>query len=337
MKNKINSGRILVTGGAGFIGSAMIWHLNRLGYTNIIVTDILKKDDKWRNLVPLKYEDYYEADEFLSWLEKDEHLLRDMGINTVLHFGACSKTTELDASFLVENNFAYTKILAEAAIRDDARFVYASSAATYGDGSCGMDDKDTNLSKYRPLNMYAYSKQMFDLWAQKRGWLDSIAGLKFFNVYGPNEDHKEDMRSLPLKASFQIKDTGEIGLFKSRHPDYADGMQMRDFLYIKDAVKMVYHIASNDKLNGIYNLGSGKATTWIDLVSPIFKVFGLERNIKFIDMPDSLAGKYQYYTCASIDKLRESGYNEDITSVEDAVTDYVKNYIIPDAKLDYKD
>jgi len=316
--------KVLVTGGAGFIGSALVWALNEQGVDDIVICDALASDEKWKNLVPLRYADYIDAEDLLGAVEFGDDL---GGVTKVFHLGACSATTETDAGYLMRNNFEYTKRLAHWALERDARFVYASSAATYGDGSQGMDDVDENLDRLRPLNMYGYSKHLFDLYAQRSGILDQIVGLKYFNVYGPNEAHKEDMRSVVDKAFGQIQETGEVKLFKSYHPDYEDGKQMRDFHYVKDAVKMTLFLSDQTDANGLYNIGSGVANTWIDLVKAIFEALGQEEKIEFIDMPETLKEKYQYYTKADIGKLQSVGYKEDVTLLKDAVADYVQNYL----------
>lgn len=323
--------KIIVTGGAGFIGSALIHELNRRGETNILIVDILGQDEKWKNLVPLKYADYMEAHAFLETVCQNPKFIKDC--QTVFHLGACSATTERDASYLVRNNFEYTKLLAEAALSAGARFIYASSAATYGDGSKGMEDSLEDLHTLRPLNMYGYSKHMFDCWAKSQGILEQLVGIKYFNVFGPNEAHKGDMRSLVAKAYEQVQSKGEIGLFKSYHPDYKDGEQMRDFLYVKDAVAMTLHLAENPNTGGLYNLGSGEANTWVTLANAIFHALELEPNIKFIDMPETLKGKYQYYTCADIAKLRATGYSDKLTPLPKAVKDYVQNYLVQDRRF----
>ncbi len=322
----LKNGTILVTGGAGFIGSALIWALNERGYDNILVSDCLESDEKWKNLVPLKFIDYFESDRLL------EKLGSLAEVKTVFHLGACSATTERNCRYLIENNYEYTKLLACWALKNKAKFVYASSAATYGDGSKGMDDKEPNLHKLRPLNMYGYSKQLFDLYAQRQGWLNRIVGLKYFNVFGPNEDHKGDMRSVVNKAFGQIQETGKVKLFKSYHPNYKDGEQMRDFLYVKDAVDMTIHLAEN-KSRGIYNIGSGNANTWTSLVTPIFKALDLPVDIDIVDMPEHLRGKYQYFTQANIDKIKTTGYAGNKFTLEEAVTDYVSEYLKPGLKL----
>jgi ADP-L-glycero-D-manno-heptose 6-epimerase len=328
------NGRILVTGGAGFIGSALVWALNQRGHTDIVITDFLGSDEKWKNLVPLKYADYFEADAFRRGIAANPNAFGRF--STVFHLGACSATTEKNAAYLIDNNYAVTKELAAWALAQDARFIYASSAATYGDGAQGMDDKDDNLSQLRPLNMYGYSKHLFDLHAQREGWLKRIVGVKYFNVYGPNEDHKGDMRSLVNKAYQQILSTGRVQLFKSHKPEYKDGEQMRDFLYVKDAIEMTLHFAEHPQGSsaaGLFNLGSGEANTWLTLTRAIFDALGQPAQIDFIDMPEVLRGKYQYYTRADISKLRATGYTRPMTPLPDAVRDYVQNYMVPGKKL----
>ena len=328
------NGRILVTGGAGVIGSALVWALNQRGHSDIVISDILGTDEKWRNLVSLRYADYIEAPEFRRQIAQNPRALGRF--STVFHLGACSATTEKNASYLADNNYSYTKELAAWALETDARFIYASSAATYGDGAQGMDDCDENLHRLRPLNMYGYSKHLFDIHAQKVGWLPRIVGVKYFNVFGPNEDHKGEMRSLVNKAYRQILNTGRVELFKSHRADYKDGEQMRDFLYVKDAVEMTLHFAEHAvgrSAGGLYNLGSGDANTWLSLTRAIFQALGREPQIDFIEMPEVLRGKYQYYTRADVGKLRATGYNRPTTALTAAVRDYVQDYLAPDRKL----
>ena len=323
--------RILVTGGAGFIGSALIWDLNQRGVDDVLVADFLGTDEKWKNLTPLRFNDYVEADELLHRVEADDPSLAD--IELVFHLGACSATTERDAAYLIRNNFEYTKALARWALAHDARFVYASSAATYGDGSAGMSDLEPDLQIFRPLNMYGYSKHLFDLYAARHGFLDGIVGLKYFNVFGPNEDHKGDMRSLVHKAYGQIVETGTLKLFKSHRPDYRDGGQQRDFLYVKDAVNLTIELAETATAGGLFNVGSGTARTWLELAEAIFDALGRDPKIEFIDMPEALRAKYQYFTQADLTKLR--GYCKEITitPLAAAVTDYVQNYLVTGRRL----
>lgn len=326
------NGRILVTGGAGFIGSALIWALNRRGLSNIVVTDLLGSDEKWKNLPPLQFSDYVEAGDFRSRIAAQPTAFGRF--TTVFHLGACSATTERNATYLIDNNYNVTKELATWALGQDARFIYASSAATYGDGAEGMDDRNENLGRLRPLNMYGYSKHLFDLHAKREGWLKRIVGVKYFNVFGPNEDHKADMRSLVNKAYQQILATGKVGLFKSLHPDFKDGEQKRDFLYVKDAVEMTIHFAERaTSAGGLFNLGSGEANTWLTLTRAIFQALGREPNIEFIDLPEALRGKYQYFTQADISKLRATGYERPMTPLVEAVRDYVQGYLVTGKKL----
>jgi ADP-L-glycero-D-manno-heptose 6-epimerase len=326
------NGRILVTGGAGFIGSALIHALNKRGVTDILVTDIAGQDEKWKNLVPLKFADYVEAGTFRQRLHT--HAAAFGKFSAVFHLGACSATTEKNASYLADNNYEFTKELAAWTLGQHGRFIYASSAATYGDGAQGMDDKTSDLHALRPLNMYGYSKHLFDLYAQRHGFLDQIVGVKYFNVFGPNEDHKADMRSLVNKAYQQILVTGRVQLFKSHKPEYKDGEQMRDFLYVKDAVEMTIHFAEKATTSGgLYNLGSGEANTWLTLARAIFAALGREPSIEFIDMPEILRGKYQYYTKADISKIRATGYAQPMTPLAEAVRDYVQGYLVPGKKL----
>jgi ADP-L-glycero-D-manno-heptose 6-epimerase len=326
------NGRILVTGGAGFIGSALVWALNERGIDDIVVCDVLHSDEKWRNLVALKYADYVEGSVLRSRIAQNPAAFGRF--SAVFHLGACSSTTERNATYLIDNNTAFTRELAIWALGSGARFVYASSAATYGDGSHGMDDRDPAIERLRPLNLYGYSKHLFDLHARRLGWLEQIVGLKYFNVFGPNEEHKGDMRSVVSKAHVQIRDSGRIALFKSYDPRYKDGGQMRDFLYVKDAVEMTLHFAEKGgSAAGLFNVGSGKASTWLTLADAIFGALGRAPDVEFIDMPEALRAKYQYYTQADISKLRATGYDRPVTPLADAVSDYVRNYLVPDRRL----
>jgi len=323
------STRILITGGAGFIGSALAWELNRSGCERIVIADFLGTSEKWRNLTPLRFEDYLEADDLRPRLQSGA-----LGkFDVALHLGACSATTEKDAAYLARNNFEFTKDLAGWALENGTRFVYASSAATYGDGSAGMEDTLEEIARLRPLNMYGYSKQMFDLYAQRRGWLQHLVGMKYFNVFGPNEDHKGDMRSLVHKSTAQVRESGLIRLFKSHRPDYTDGEQKRDFLYVKDAVAITLHLAATSGANGLFNVGSGEAHSWNELAHAVFAALGLPPRIEYIDMPEVLRGKYQYFTQANIGKLRATGYDRPITPLAEAVRDYVTRYLVPDRRL----
>ena len=316
----------IVTGGSGLIGSAVVWELNRNGIDDILIVDHLGTSDKWKNLAPLRYDDYMEKDDFLEKL--DHNYFSGQKIDGVFHLGACSATTERDATYLVENNFRYTAKLAEFCIENYIKMIYASSCATYGDGSCGYSDDESGIEKLRPMNMYGYSKQMFDLYAKRRGWLEQLVGCKFSNVYGPNERHKADMRSVVLRCFEQITACGKMQLFKSYRPEYADGEQLRDFLYVKDAVKMIWFLF-NSQAAEIFNIGSGKAESWNKLAGAAFAALNKPVDIEYIEMPEHLRDRYQYYTCAEMEKLRNLGYSEETTSLEDAVHDYITNYLIP--------
>ena len=321
---------MLVTGGAGFIGSALVWALNRRGCDNIVVCDVLGTNDKWRNLTPLRFADYVEAADLQPRLQSGALGKFDL----VLHLGACSATTEKDASYLIKNNYEFTRDLAAWSLANKSRFVYASSAATYGDGSQGMEDNDTQLDTLRPLNMYGYSKHLFDQHAKRAGFLNKIVGLKYFNVFGPNEDHKGDMRSLVHKSFAQVQSKGVIQLFKSYRKDYKDGESKRDFLYVKDCVSMTLHLAATPKASGLFNIGSGGARSWIDLANAVFVALKKKPSIKFIEMPEAIRDKYQYFTQANLLRLRGAGYTAPVTSLENAVSDYVRNYLVPDKRLD---
>jgi ADP-L-glycero-D-manno-heptose 6-epimerase len=346
MPSPLSHGRILVTGGAGFIGSSLVWALNRRGLTDIVVSDYLdagktwhgqvplsvNREEKRRNLAPLQFADYVEADVLRAKLAADPAAFGKFG--TVFHLGACSATTETNKAYLDDNNLSYTAELAAWSLAQGARYIYASSAATYGDGAAGMDDRSEDLARLHPLNLYGQSKQDFDVLAQQRGWLPRIVGVKYFNVFGPNEDHKGDMRSLVNKAFGQITATGKLKLFKSERPDYKDGEQKRDFLYVKDAVEMTIHFAEKATgVGGLYNLGSGEANTWLTLAHAIFSAMGRAPAIEFIDLPAELRGKYQYFTQADTSKLRGTGYTRPMTPLPEAVRDYVQNYLIPAKKL----
>lgn len=318
--------KYIVTGASGLIGSAAVWALNKAGEQDILAVDHLGTSEKWKNLRALRFTDYMERDTFMEYLLEGDIL---DGVQGIIHMGACSSTTETDATYLVHNNFEYTKTLAELAAAKGIRFIYASSAATYGDGEQGYKDDASQIEKLRPLNMYGYSKQMFDLWAKKNGLLKEITGVKFTNVYGPNELHKGGMRSMVCRSFEQIRDNGCVNLFKSYHPDYADGEQKRDFLYVKDAVDMVLFLLERKNLTGLYNIGSGKAETWNQLATAAFAAMGREVRINYIEMPEHLKGKYQYYTCADMSKMRAAGYTKEPTSLEDAIKDDIQVYLQP--------
>lgn len=318
--------KIIVTGGAGFIGSAVVWRLNELGYDDILIADRLDDTDKWKNLAPLRFADYIDGYDLLESLDD----LKD--VKTVFHLGACSSTTETDADYMIRNNYHYTQDLADWSVQNEVGFIYASSAATYGDGSAGMSDGTECLNKLRPLNLYGYSKHLFDQYAARNGLFEKIVGLKYFNVFGPNEDHKGDMRSLVNKAFGQISSTGKLQLFKSANPDYADGEFGRDFVYVKDAVDMTLHFMEGGT-GGLFNVGSGRMNTWNALADAIFKALDMPRNVEFIEMPEHLRDRYQYHTQADLTRLRNAGYTAETTQLDSAVADHVRNYLIPGKHL----
>lgn len=320
----------LVTGGAGFIGSVLVWALNQRGIDDILIVDHLGESQKWKNLRGLKFRDYCEKSDFLNYLEEGKFDGHKM--SAVLHLGACSSTTETDCSYLLKNNFEFSKAVATFAMGAGARFIYASSAATYGDGEHGFADDETQIEKLVPLNMYGYSKHIFDLWLKQKGLLKNCVGVKYFNVFGPNEYHKDSMRSFILKSFQQIKDKGEVQLFKSHRPDYKDGEQLRDFIYVKDAAKMTLHFLDN-KIGGLFNISTGIARNWNDLVKATFNAMNVPINISYVDMPESILNQYQYYTCGNIDKVRQTNYKDQLYSLEDAISDYVKNYLVTNSYL----
>jgi len=321
---------IVVTGGAGFIGSAIIAALNKRGITDILVVDELTCDQKWKNLRNLAFADYVEKGDFLKMVTENKI---DSNIKALFHMGACSSTTETNASYLIKNNYEYSKLLAQWTADADIRFIYASSAATYGDGTEGFNDNEEQIDILRPLNMYGYSKQLFDLWVCRTELLKKMIGLKYFNVFGPNEYHKADMRSFILKAFEQINAKGKVGLFKSCDPNYKDGEYVRDFIYVKDAVDMTLFFLDNPKINGLFNIGTGKARSWNDMVKAVFAAMDKKPDIEYINMPDSIRNQYQYFTQADIKKLHKAGYNKDTTTLEDAIKDYVQNYLQKDGYL----
>lgn len=330
--HNIQTGITVVTGGAGLIGSATIWGINNQNLENLWLVDWVEENSlKQRNLANLKYQRFLDAKLFRELIREKSAELSE--VKTIIHLGACSSTTETNEDYLDDNNFLYTKEVCEWALENNARFVYASSAATYGDGTMGMDDKEERIEKFQPLNLYGWSKHKFDLLAKKQGWFDKITGLKYFNVYGPNEEHKESMRSVVSKAYEQIAQTSKMSLFKSHRKEYRDGEQKRDFLYVKDAVQMTLWLVQNDQANGLFNLGNGQARTWLDLGKSIFSSLKLQEKIEFVEMPLILQEKYQYFTEAKIEKLREHGYGYNLFALEDAVQDYVNNYLVPDLRL----
>ncbi|MDD3088129.1 MAG: ADP-glyceromanno-heptose 6-epimerase [Candidatus Omnitrophica bacterium] len=309
---------IILTGGAGFIGSCFLWKLNQQGIYDIIVVDNPDSPIKDKNLLGKRYLEYIPKDDFLRILESG----KITGINKIIHMGACSSTILDDADYYLKNNYEYSKRLAAWAVTQNVHFIYASSAATYGDGSIGYDDAESLIPSLKPLNMYGNSKQLFDLWALENNYLKVFTGLKFFNVFGPNEYHKEEMMSVICKRFKDLKEGKPMRLFKSYRSGYEDGGQKRDFIYVKDAIEVMYYFYNNPQKAGIFNLGTGIARSWNDLALAMFSALGIKPAIEYIDMPDQIKGQYQYYTQAKMDKLRQADCDYKFTPLEEAVKDY---------------
>lgn len=318
----------IVTGGAGFIGSVMVWKLNQVGIDDIWIVDRLQKDSKWKNLRGLKFSEIISPDDFLASLLEHGHLPENT--EAIVHMGACSSTTEQDAEYLLNNNYRFSQSIAKAALDQDIRLLVASSAATYGDGKYGYDDGEDNLYRLRPLNMYGYSKLLFDQWAARSGALRKLASLRFFNVYGPNEYHKASMASMVFKAFNRVMDEGKLELFRSHHPNYKDGEQQRDFVYVKDIVDAMWWLLTKPEVNGIFNLGTGVEETWNNLAKVVFAATGKPVNIEYIDMPANIRKQYQYHTKANITRLRDAGYEGTFHPVADGVQDYIVNHLMKD-------
>lgn len=318
---------IVVTGGAGFIGSAFISFLNQKGIDQILVVDALERSPRWKNLSGRAFIDYLHRDEFLQRLEQDA---LPKTPSAIVHLGACSSTTETDADFLMRNNFRYSCTVAEYCATHEVRLIYASSAATYGAGEGGYSD-EVELNDLKPLNPYGLSKHLFDLWMRSRGFPGHGAGMKFFNVFGPGEWFKGDMASVVLKSWQQIRDTGKVRLFKSYRSDFQDGEQKRDFVYVKDCCEIMWWLLENPSLSGIFNVGSGKARSWNDLVRAVFAAMEVPAQIDYIEMPEPLRAQYQYFTEASLAGLMNAGCPVRFSQLEDAIRDYVVNHLQPSA------
>ena len=314
---------IIVTGAAGFIGSFLISKLNSENFNAIIAVDNFENPIKNRNLKNCKIQERVDRVVFMEWLDANNE-----EVEFIFHIGAKTDTAEFDVELLDRMNTQYTKDIWSRCIQYQIPLVYASSAATYGLGEHGYDDNEEDIPKLKPLNPYGQSKQDFDVWALKQEKQPFFwAGLKFFNVYGPNEYHKGRMASVIFHAFNQIKKTGGMKLFRSHNLEFKDGEQMRDFVYVKDVVNVCYWLMHHRKNSGIYNLGSGKARTFLDLTKATFTAMNVEENISFIDTPEDIRDKYQYFTEANMAKLQSIGYDKPFTTLEDGVEDYVGNYL----------
>ncbi len=314
---------VVITGGAGFIGSNVIKRLNDEGFTSIIIVDDLGTSEKWKNLVGKKFEGIVSRYEIFDWLKG-----RESEIEAFIHLGACSSTVERDADYLYTNNTLFSQQLCEYALENGHRFIYASSAATYGNGEQGFSDDPSGLQALSPLNMYGFSKHLFDLWLQKHGLLNKVTGLKYFNVFGPNEYHKGRMASAIVHFTRQIAEKGAVKLFKSSEPDkFEDGGQLRDFVYVKDVAKITADLLKKDVF-GIYNMGTGTPHTWLELANGVFKGLKLPPKIEFVDMPEDLVGKYQNYTAADMGRFEGEFGSIAWTPFEESVIEYVEDYLV---------
>jgi len=316
---------IVVTGAAGFIGSYMVGKLNRDGFKDIVLVD--KYDDplKVENYQTKTYSEKVDRDDFFDWLSINEKF-----VQIIIHLGARTDTVGQEPEIYQQLNLEYSKKIWNACIEYGLPLIYASSASTYGDGNLGFDDDQSQINQLKPLNLYAQSKHDFDCWAlEQKEHPYFWTGLKFFNVFGPNEYHKNRMASVIMGAFNTIRKTGKMDLFRSHHAVIKDGEQARDFIYVEDVAKVILYFMKNRKHSGIYNVGTGEARTYLSLTKAVFKSMQLEENIGFIDTPEDLIGKYQYYTCANIAKLRSIGYTENFYSLEDGIEDYIRNYLTP--------
>ena len=316
---------IVVTGAAGFIGSNLVSKLNTEGYKDIIVVDDFSKPEKNKNLEGEVFTDKVHRNDFINWIEDNQRF-----IQFIFHIGARTDTAEFDTKIFEELNIGFTKDVWKKCVKHGLPLVYASSAATYGDGEFGYNDDHDIIPKLEPLNPYGESKNDFDKWALEQEEKPYFwAGLKFFNVYGPNEYHKGRMASVIQHTFNQINKTGGMKLFRSHKPEFKDGEQLRDFVYVKDVVEVLYFLMHHRKDSAIYNLGTGKARSFLDLAKNTFKAMGVNENISFVDTPEDIRDKYQYFTEANMKKLLSIGYNKGFSSLEEGVEDYVKNYLIP--------
>ncbi|MCF7851693.1 MAG: ADP-glyceromanno-heptose 6-epimerase [Simkaniaceae bacterium] len=323
---------IVITGAAGFIGSGVVRYLNEKGYHNLVLVDDFKMSSKWKNLVGKNFYEMVSRYDIFDWLEGKE---RD--IEAFIHLGACSDTVEQDADYFMENNYRFSILLANYALQNNHRFIYASSAATYGDGKLGFNDAHELIPHLRPLNMYGFSKQLFDMWLYNEGLLDQVVGLKYFNVFGPNEVHKGRMASMVYHMTNTIQSDGIVKLFESNdRENYKDGEQERDFIYVKDAVKVTCDFLENDMM-GIYNVGSGHPSSWNQLATYVFEALDKQPSIQYVSMPGDLSKQYQNHTCADLSKYESTLQSKGLPkmhyhTLKDAVTDYIRNYLIADQR-----
>ncbi|MEC9492771.1 ADP-glyceromanno-heptose 6-epimerase [Flexistipes sp.] len=319
---------IVITGAAGFIGSVILKLFNDKGHDNILAVDKLGEKTKWKNLNNKKFTDFCDKDDFIANPDKFK------GIDAIIHMGACTDTAEFNLDYLIKNNYEYSKILFEYSVKNNIPFIYASSAATYGGGENGYSDEMEDISLLTPLNPYGFSKQLFDQWLLMQTDKPPFwAGLKFFNVYGPNEYHKGRMASVIFHTFNQINETGKVKLFKSHRQDCKHGEQKRDFVYVKDVAEIIYYFYQNRPENGIFNLGTGNARTFNDLAENVIKNAKIKAEIEYIDMPEDIRDKYQYFTEAKMNKLRNTGYDKDFHSLEEGIKDYVTNFLVQNYKI----
>ena len=320
---------IILTGGGGMIGSMIAWHLNtQMNFDDFVIVDDLINEQQENNFNKRKFIEYIAKDDLEKYLSDKKN------VSAVIHIGAISATTESNFNRLLQSNIRFSQALWHWCAENKVPFIYASSAATYGDGSVGYDDNESELDKLSPLNAYGYSKHFFDRWVQlelskNQPTPPQWCGLKFFNVYGPNEYHKGRMASVVFHSFNQFKETNQIKLFKSEHPSYADGMQVRDFIYVKDAVKIIIFFLNNNNFSGLYNAGTGNAETFKALAEAVLiNTKGQPNDIKYIEMPNDLKGKYQYYTQATMNKINSIGFNDNFMNLKEGVTDYLENYLL---------
>ncbi len=315
---------ILITGAAGFIGSAVACALNRQGETDLLLCDRFRDTEKWKNLLGIKFKQFVHSDDLFDFLKDTPQ-----DIQGIVHLGACADTVESDMDYLFDNNADFSVKLCRWALENDARFVYASSAAVYGDGVLGFSDADELTPKLRPLNKYGFSKWMFDMWVLENGLVDKVAGLRYFNVFGPNEYHKERMASVVFHAYPQARENGKVRLFESHRPDVKHGEQSRDFIYIDEITDITLFVLNNRSANGIFNAGTGRAHSFNELAYGVFDGLDMEPVIEYFPMPEDLRERYQYYTCAEMTRLQQAGYPQQEDRFRQYVARYVRDYIKP--------